>query len=104
MKGLVSSCTVALEANNKPTLTFSLISLLVERGQSVEFCGSPPSSIIAADVGGTAPVDTPEALEPDNLTVLSYKDTIVSKAPGGVCCCGKVSFSTPSADSSRLYR
>lgn len=79
MKGLVISCTVALEANSIPTLTFSLSSLLVDCGQSEEFCGSS----VAAGAVETRSVDLVVMLEPKDLTVLSYKDTMLWKAPGG---------------------
>lgn len=77
MKGLVISCTVALEANSSPTLTFSPDSLLADWGQSEEFCGSS----VAAGVVGTRSVDLAVALEARDLTLLSYKDTMLWKAP-----------------------
>lgn len=73
IKGLVISCTVALDANSIPTLTFSLSNLLVDWGQSEEFCGGS----VAAGVVGTRSVGLAVALESDDLTVLSYKDTMV---------------------------
>lgn len=105
MKGLVISCTVALEANSSPTLTFSLSSLLVDPGHSEEFAGSS-----AAGGVGTSSVDLAVAvvvvvaLEPEDLTVLSYKDTMLWKAAGGLCCDRVLFCSTASVGSSRLYR
>lgn len=99
MKGLVISCTVALEANSIPTLTFSLSSVLVDWGQSEEFCGSS-----AAGAVGARSLDLAVVLEPEDLTVLSYKDTMLWKAPGGPCCDGVLFFNTTSVGSSRLYR
>ena len=101
MKGFVMSCTVALEANNNPTLTFSFSSLLVDCGQSEEeFCGS----FILAGIGETRSVGLAVEFEPDNLTVLSYKDTIVWKDPGCSCCDKLLFLPAVSVDSSRLYR
>lgn len=97
--GLVISCTVALEANSIPTLTFSLISLLVDRGQSVEFGGS----CVPAGVRGSRSVVLAVVLNPDNLTVLSYKDTMLWK-DAGESCFGAVLFLSTSVDSSRVYR
>lgn len=97
--GLVISCTVALEANSIPTLTFSLISLLVERGQSVESGGS----CAAVGVRGSRSVVRAVVLNPDNLTVLSYKDTMLWK-DAGESCFGAVLFLSTSVDSSRVYR
>lgn len=73
MKGLVISCTVALEANSNPTLTFSLTSMLGDRGQLEEFCGSA----VAVGAVGSRSVDLAVALELKDLTVLSYKDTML---------------------------
>lgn len=99
MKGLVISCMVALEANSIPTLTFSLSSFLEDRGQSEEFCGSSG----AVEVGRIRSVDPAVVLVPDDLTVLSYKDTMLLKAPGGPCW-DVLFFNATSVDSSRLYR
>lgn len=100
MKGLVISCTVALDANSIPTFTFSLSSLLVDWGHSEEFCGNS----VVGGVVGTRSLDLAVVLEPDDLTVLSYKDTMLWKAPGAVCG-GRVLFSSiVSVDSSRWYR
>ena len=73
MKGLVISCTVALDANSNPTLTFSLSSVLADWGQSEELCGSS----VAAGAVGTRSGDLAVVLEPEDLTVLSYKDTML---------------------------
>lgn len=100
MKGLVISCMVALEANSIPTLTFSLSSLLLDWGQSDEFCGT---SVVVGTIG-TSSVDMAVVLETKDLTVLSYKDTMLWKAPGGLCWDGVLFFNTTSVDSSRLYR
>lgn len=73
MKGLVISCTVALEANSNPTLTFSLSSLPGERGQSEELGGSSVAvGAVETTSGGLAVV-----FEPKDLTELSYKDTML---------------------------
>lgn len=73
MKGLVISCTVALEANSIPTLTFSLTSMLVDWGQLEEFCGC----VVAVGAAGSRSVDLAVALELKDLTLLSYKDTML---------------------------
>lgn len=68
-KGLVMSWTVALEANSSPTLMFSFRRRLDDWGQSVEFACS------CAALG--AVVDLPVVLEVKDLTLLSYKDTML---------------------------
>lgn len=97
MKGLVISCTVALEANIIPTFTFSLVSKLVDSGQ-VAFRGSS----VPGGRAGTSSVGPAVALEPTDFTVWSYKDTMVWKAPGEAC--SVLFFKTKSFDWSRLYR
>ena len=94
------SCMVALDANSIPTLTFSLSSLLVDWGQSEELWYSSA----AAEIVGTRSVDLALALEPENLTVLSYKDTMLWKAPGGSCFDRVLFCNITSVVSSRLYR
>lgn len=74
IKGLVISCTVALEAKSIPTLTFSLTSILVDWGHLEEFCGSS----VAVGAVGTRSVD----LAVLDLTV-SYKDTMLLNVFGG---------------------
>lgn len=100
MKGLVISCTVALEAKSIPTLTFSSSSLLVDWGHSEELSGSP----VAAGGEGTTSVALTVALEPGDLMVLSYRDTMLWKTAGGPCCDRVLFFTVTSVDSSRLYR
>lgn len=101
MKGLVISCTVALEANIIPTLTFSLVSRLVDPGQ-VEFPGgSVPGRRAGTGPAGPGPV---VALEPTDFTVWSYKDTMVWKAAGEASWDSVLFFWTRSLGWSRLYR
>lgn len=99
MKGLVISCTVALEANIIPTLTFSLSSMLVDSGQ-VEFRGSS----VPGGLAGTSSVGLVVALEPTDFTVWSYKDTMVWKAPDEASWDSVLFFKTKTFDWSRLYR
>lgn len=99
MKGLVISCTVALEANIIPTLTFSLVSKLVDPGQ-LEF----PGGSVPGGRAGTRSAGPAVALEPTDFTVWSYKDTMVWKAPGGASWDSVLFFKTKSFDWSRLYR
>lgn len=104
MKGLVISCTVALEANIIPTLTFSLVSRVVASGQVEELGGGC--------VGGTSSADRLVALESTDLTVWSYKDKMVWKVAGGALWDSVLFFRTRSLDGSldrsldwsRLYR
>lgn len=102
MKGLVISCTVALEANSIPTLMFSLSSVLVDLGQLEEFRASSAAAAVGVGEGRSAALIV--VLEFDNLTVLSYKDTMLWKDPEGSCCDTVLFLDPVSTVSSMLYR
>ena len=109
MKGLVISWTVALEANNTPTLTFSLTNMLLDWGQSLSFCGSPVvmgavGATGATGAAGVGSVGQAVTLELRDLTLLSYKDTMLWKAPGGPRWSTVALLEAAPSDSSRLYR
>ncbi len=78
MKGLQINCTVALEANNRPTFTFSLRSCLSALGQSDLFWGGITEE---AGVIGLAVLIC--GLKPVRRVVLSYRDTMLWKVPDG---------------------
>lgn len=107
MKGLVISCTVALEANSIPTLTFSLSNMLLDLGQSEEFWSRAAVAAAGVGAGGIRPAGLDVVLKPEDFTVLSYRDTMLLKdpwAPGAPGCERVLFLNAASDDSSRLYR
>lgn len=100
MKGLVISCTVALEANNRPTLTFSFRSWSSALGQSDPFWGGVPK--VGAGVIGPALLIC--GVKPVRRVVLSYKDTMLWKVPDGERGDTELFRTTWAASSSTVYR
>lgn len=100
MKGLVISCTVALEANNRPTFTFSFRSWSSALGQSDPFWGADTE--VGAGVIGPAVLIC--GLKPVRRVVLSYKDTMLWKVPDGGRGDMEWFRTTWAASSSAVYR